>query len=157
MKTRGFTLIELLIAMAVIAILSAIAIPSYSAYVIRGQRAAAKAVLLQTAQAMERYYTAKSFYPDANAFTQMGLAAAPACVAVAPMDASAATYCVSGAPTPSGGYLLSATPCGSGGACPAGANLAFVDPSCNILTIDNTGTKNRVPPATQTADECWQR
>ncbi|MDE2046954.1 MAG: prepilin-type N-terminal cleavage/methylation domain-containing protein, partial [Betaproteobacteria bacterium] len=42
---HGFTLIELLIAVAVVAILAVIAIPSYESYIVRSNRAAAKAAL----------------------------------------------------------------------------------------------------------------
>ena len=38
MRTRGFTLIELLVALAIMAIISAIAIPIYREYSIRTQR-----------------------------------------------------------------------------------------------------------------------
>ncbi|WP_444676729.1 type IV pilin protein [Halomonas sp. E19] len=54
---RGFTLIELMIAVAVIAILASIAVPSYRGYVERSLRADAKAGLLEAAGIMERCYT----------------------------------------------------------------------------------------------------
>jgi type IV pilus assembly protein PilE len=152
---RGFSLVELMVAVAVVAILSAIAIPSYSAYVIRGQRAAAKAVLLQTAQAMERYYTQNgSYVTTAGLFPLNPVGGTATCVALAPMDSNTTTYCISGAATASRGYVLSATPCGAGG-CPAAANQGYQDAACNVLTIDNTGLK-AVVGATSTADQCWQ-
>ena len=46
-KHQGFTLIELMIVVAVVAILSSIAYPSYTEYVRRGHRAEARAGLLQ--------------------------------------------------------------------------------------------------------------
>ncbi len=151
----GFSLIELMVAVAVVAILSAIAIPSYSAYVVRGQRAAAKAVLLQTAQAMERYYTANGSYLAAGIFPLPVLPGTAACVALAPMDSNASTYCISGAAAGTTGYVLSATPCGAGG-CPAAANQTYQDAMCNVLTIDNAGIKG-VVGASMAADQCWQR
>ena len=59
----GFTLIELMIVVVVIAILSAIAYPSYDEYVRRGHRAEARAGLLEAAQWLERAATAQGTYP----------------------------------------------------------------------------------------------
>ena len=53
-KTRGFTLIELLIALAILALLAAIVIPSYNAQVRRNGRSDAVASLLDVAQELER-------------------------------------------------------------------------------------------------------
>lgn len=60
---RGFTLIEVMIVVAVVSILTAIAIPSYSEYVRRGHRADARAGLLQAQQWLERAATATGVYP----------------------------------------------------------------------------------------------
>ena len=59
---HGFTLIELLIAVAIIGILAAIAIPMYSDYVTRSRRADGQAKLMQVAQDLERCYTQFSSY-----------------------------------------------------------------------------------------------
>lgn len=63
---RGFTLIELMITVAIVAILAAIAIPSYQDSVWKGKRAEAKAAILKALQAEERYYTQNNTYVDAN-------------------------------------------------------------------------------------------
>ncbi|WP_082585882.1 type IV pilin protein [Hydrogenophaga sp. Root209] len=60
---RGFTLIELMIAVAVVALLAAVALPSYNEFVMRSHRANARAALLQAAQWMERTATAQGTYP----------------------------------------------------------------------------------------------
>lgn len=62
---RGVTLIELLVVMVVVALLSAIAWPSYQQYVMRTHRAAARACLMEAAQFMERYYTTNMTYVGA--------------------------------------------------------------------------------------------
>jgi type IV pilus assembly protein PilE len=62
---KGFTLIELMIVVAVVAILAAIAIPSYQRQVIRTNRANAMAVLQSFAQAMERHYAQNNTYATA--------------------------------------------------------------------------------------------
>jgi type IV pilus assembly protein PilE len=54
MRTRGFTLIELLVALAILAIISAIAVPIYTEYSVRTQRTNAEKDLMLCAQSMER-------------------------------------------------------------------------------------------------------
>jgi type IV pilus assembly protein PilE len=60
---QGFTLIEVMIVVAIVAILAAIALPSYTEYIRRGHRADARAGLLQAQQWLERAATATGVYP----------------------------------------------------------------------------------------------
>lgn len=55
-KSKGFTLIEVMIVVAIIAILVGIALPNYREYVLRSNRAVAKAALLEVASRQEQYF-----------------------------------------------------------------------------------------------------
>lgn len=53
---RGFTLLELMIAVAIVAILAAVALPTYRDYVTRGKLTEAQAALGSQRVRMEQYY-----------------------------------------------------------------------------------------------------
>jgi type IV pilus assembly protein PilE len=59
---QGFTLIEMIVVVAIIAILSAIAMPSYFRHVAKTNRVAAQGCLAEYANYMERYYTSNLRY-----------------------------------------------------------------------------------------------
>lgn len=74
-RSAGFTLIEMMIVVAIIAILSAIAYPSYIKYITRTHRVAAEGCLSQYANYMERFYTTNLAYNSAanpNPFATAG-------------------------------------------------------------------------------------
>ena len=67
----GFTLIELMIAMAIVAILGAVALPTYTEQIARGRRAEARAQLQLAAQYMQRFYAANDSYAADRANTSI--------------------------------------------------------------------------------------
>jgi type IV pilus assembly protein PilE len=66
-RHSGFTLIELMVTIAIIAILAAVALPSYTAYVTRSKIAEATSNLLQMRVKMEQYFQDNRTYVGACA------------------------------------------------------------------------------------------
>src|SRR6195952_463946 len=73
---RGFTLIEVMITVAIVAILAAVALPSYRDYILRGQLVDATNLLAAGRANMERYFqdnrtyaavTTPALYPPCHA------------------------------------------------------------------------------------------
>lgn len=71
---KGFSLIELMIAMAIVAIVTAVALPSFQDTVRKSRRADAKAALLQVATNQEKYRANNTSYT--TSLTNLGFAAA---------------------------------------------------------------------------------
>ncbi len=109
---KGFTLIELMITVAVVGILAAVALPSYTSYVRRANRADARNTLLAAAQRMEQNYTLAGRYDllqdgttavDTAMLTTWGLNASP--------SSGTALYTITFSTAPSQtAYVLAATP-----------------------------------------------
>ena len=122
LKLSGFTLIEIMITVAILAIIAAVAIPSYAGYVERGKRAEARTALLDIAARQERYYSNNRQYADQLSKLNM-----------------------SGAKSENGYYALSVTLSGSNNqdfdatATPSG----WTDDKCGDLGIDETGAKTQ--------------
>ena len=63
LNSLGFTLIELLIAIAIIGVLAAIAIPQFAAYRQKAHNAAALSDLRTSKSFVEAYYLEHYYYP----------------------------------------------------------------------------------------------
>ncbi len=76
---RGITLIELLVVIVIVGILAAVAIPSYTNYMIRARRADAKTALEQLRASQEMYRAERGSYSTSltQIVTSWGVSANP--------------------------------------------------------------------------------
>ncbi len=134
--SSGFTLIEVMIVVAIVAILSAIALPSYTEYIRRGHRADARAGLLQAQQWLERASTATGVYPTGlpASLTWAGDNSKRYDIGFAAGNTNAA-------------FTLTATPRSPG---PQAGDR------CGTFTLSNTGVRGANGVTTGTiVTECW--
>jgi type IV pilus assembly protein PilE len=125
-KIKGFTLIELMIVIAIVAILVALALPSYSAYIRKAKRGDAERLLMNWANVQEIWRANNPTYADD--------VAAPNGIPLPTHD----YYDFSlGAPNPpsASAYLLIATPTGDQ------VNDKDRGKSCSPLSLDQSGAK----------------
>jgi len=61
-RNKGFSLIELLVAVVIVGILAAIAVPSYQSHIIKASRTAAQTELLELASLQEKIYLNSNAY-----------------------------------------------------------------------------------------------
>lgn len=73
-KNRGFTLIELMIAVAIVGLLAMVAYPSYTQYIIRANRSAAQAQMLDIANRQQQFLLANRAYAATATLTASGYA-----------------------------------------------------------------------------------
>ncbi|OOG40635.1 hypothetical protein B0E51_08300 [Rhodanobacter sp. C05] len=135
-RSRGFTMLELMIVVAIIALLSAIALPIYTKYGYRARRPDGQNLLLSIANAEERYYATNNKY---GLVTDIGYSTDPT-----PSEKGyyAADVVVAG--TASATFVAAAVPV-------AGGDQAKDD--CGTLNISNAGVKTS--SGTTTNGTCW--
>jgi type IV pilus assembly protein PilE len=141
---RGFTLIELMMALIVVAILAALAWPSYAAYLRQGRRMEGELALVNRLQQEQQYFAEHHSYVEFSADAPQAVlpwwsGSAPSSSAyelrARPCEGQPLTQCV----------LVEAIP-GTGR-----VDASFRDPDCGTLSLQTSGERDATGPAAR----CW--
>ena len=135
-NAHGFTLIEMMITVAIVAILAAIAYPSYQQQVRKTRRADCEGVIMEMANALERYYT------ENNSYVGFTLGAGNNFSNQCPKDTgTAATYNLSLPTLTANSFVIQAAPTG-----------AQNGDMCGNLTLNQAMQKG---VGSSTVSQCW--
>lgn len=126
--TAGFTLIEVMIVVVIVAILAAIALPSYQNYIQKSRRVDARETLMRIATLQERHFFQNSKYSEVEA--DFGGTTSPE--GWYKIDIKCSDSCA--------GYTVTATATGA----------QVKDTQCKVFTVDHTLKQGA------TSDICWK-
>lgn len=142
----GFTMIELMITLAIIAIIAAIAIPSYNASTLQSRRNAAQTALEEIINQVQQSFVQNNSYPGNQAINTSGFGASlPNSVNQSPF------------------YTYSLVTCtAAGSSCTAQAVVAGAqarDTNCGCMQLDTNGNRTAFSATnctgTSTTTTCW--
>jgi type IV pilus assembly protein PilE len=135
---NGFSLIELIVTVAIVGVLAAIAIPSYSAYVLQSHRSEAILSMTSYRTSLERCYSQNFTYLNG------ALTPCPAAPGTAVNTANGyytLTFAIAAA-----AYTITATPIGN----------QAKDTTCNSMAVTQTGSQTASNSGgTDTTQTCW--
>jgi type IV pilus assembly protein PilE len=129
-KQAGFSLIELLVVLAIISILSTIAYPFYTHYIVQSKRLEGQLALLNLANSMEQYAIENNAQYTGASLERLGI----------PINTEQAAYQLAILEAEQASYSLVATP-------------NFEDAACKKLLLNHVGERSSEGAgATQV---CW--
>lgn len=131
---RAFTLIEMLIAMTVLAILAAIAMPSYQNYARQSRRLDGQTALLNLQMAQERWRANNQSYSASLSDLGVGTSSSE----------NHYTIAITNGSTSAGGFVATATA--------KSTSPQAGDTGCSTLTLSQSGNQTSMTPAA-----CWKK
>ena len=144
-RQGGITLLELMIVVAIVAMISAFAYPSYMNYVVNTKRTAATTTLLRFADRQQQFFMDNKRY--ATTLTDLGYSANPVWVAdngnTVPAGDPDAVYAFGMANITATQYLAFAAPIGQ---------QLKRDTKCGAMTIDQAGSRQAYGTK---PEDCW--
>lgn len=139
-KENGFSLIEIMVVVAIVGILTAIALPAYREHVRSSQRKAVAAMLMDNVQYLQRFYGSNSRYDRTLTGT------APVLPRTQSPESGTASYNIgfaAGSPTATT-FELVAIPTGS-----------MSGDKCGTFSIRNTGAR-ALKDSSESVASCWK-
>lgn len=152
--TAGFTLIEVIVVVAIVGLLGAVAVPSWTDHVARSRRAEAKSALQMAALWMERNQAATFRYDADPSGAKIDNATLSALGWGQTPPAGTPRYTIAfGAGPAAGSFVIAATPKGA---------QATADAQCGgPLAIDHVGQRGVLSGSSVVvnaqSEACWQR
>ena len=150
-RTGGFTLIEIMVTVAIVGVLAAIALSSYSGYIARARRADARTQLVQAGQFMQRFYAANDSYANDRAGNPVS-SQIPASLKQSPADGQKLYDLVIPAETLNAlGFEIRMVPV---------SDRLMASDSCGMFALNSTGVRSVVVNGTADTgalrDSCWK-
>jgi type IV pilus assembly protein PilE len=149
-RNSGFSLIELMVVVTIIAILGAIAVPTYQSSVRKSRRAEAKTALMDLAAREERYYATQNVYTNSPVALQYAAAGGAGAFPVTigsyyQISSVIVTPATANAP---GTYILQITP--------FAGSTQLQDTPCQTFRVDQTGAQTSLDiNGVSSTSTCW--
>jgi type IV pilus assembly protein PilE len=168
-RTAGFTLVELMVVITVVAILVAVAVPTYQNQVRQSRRTDAKTAVLDLAAREEKYLSLNNTYTTSPA--NLGYVTSTNTTATFPQTVGSGYYQVYVCIAATVGTTVATTPCVTTNTTAAGTSYVVAavpaagltqvnDTPCQYFAVDNTGTQfatsSNTGSGTDTTSSCWQ-
>ena len=142
-RAAGVTLVEIMVVVGIVAMLAAVAVPSYRQYTIRAHRTEAKAALLRLATNQERFYLQHNEYSlDPEALGFAGALSEQGVYALEIQTDAGVTL----------DWFATARPIPGGG---RNGIDQTVDTECTSFTLSSAGVRTAAPLPNGANDRCW--